>query len=153
MKESVKTKDKGIANNPRCDHPLSKEAARLKYDAAAGENDAEPPESLESLVEGRIQKAMMDGVFDNLPGKGKPINLQDYLAMPEHLRLGYQVLKNSGYLPEEVRLKKEMETIKERIHRCASDEEKKKLMKELTEASQQYHLYMEYNRKIKNSIL
>ena len=32
---------------------------------------------LNKLVEERIQKAQEEGVFDNLPGKGKPLQLDD----------------------------------------------------------------------------
>ena len=44
--------------------------------------------------------------------------------MPEHLRTAYLILKNSGYVPEEVRLKKEMEILKEKIKACRSTEKK-----------------------------
>jgi hypothetical protein len=97
----------------------------------------------------KIKKAMAAGEFDNLAGKGKPLDLKKYYDMPEHLRTAYQIIKNSGYVPEEVRLKKEMETLKEKIKDCRSQEDKHKLMKELAEISQQFNFHMEYNKKLK----
>jgi septation ring formation regulator EzrA len=68
---------------------------------------------------------MHDGEFDDLPGKGKPINFKKMSNVPAHLRAGYQLLKNSGFVPEEVRLKKEMESIKLKIKSCANENELK----------------------------
>lgn len=148
----MKEKQKDILQDPRLDKPLSKEAARTRYDRSSIEDQTEDAVQFESLAEVKIKKAMTDGVFDDLPGKGRPIDLNNYCSMPEHLRMGYQMLKNSGYLPEEVRLKKEMEIIKEEIQQCASEAEKQKLMKRLSETSQQFNFYMEYNMKFRKSL-
>ena len=53
-------------------------------------------EYLHRLVEERIQKAQEDGLFDNLPGKGKPLNLDDDSSIPEDLRLTFKVVKRAG---------------------------------------------------------
>ena len=34
------------------------------------------------------------------------------VGVPEHLRMGYKILKNAGVLPEEMQLKKEMVSLK-----------------------------------------
>ena len=133
------------------DKPLSRESAKAKYENLTGEKEEESAEQQEDLVEARIRKAMAEGEFDNLPGKGKPIDLSKYYGVPAHLRIAYHMMKGSGYIPEEVRLKKEMEILKEKIKQCNSEEEKHKFMKELTEISQQFHFHMEYNKKVKNS--
>jgi hypothetical protein len=38
-----------------------------------------------------IQEAMQRGEFENLPGKGKPLNLSDYFNTPEDVRLAYSI--------------------------------------------------------------
>ena len=131
--------------------PFSKESAKAKYENIGDEKEKGSAEQQEDLVEARIRKAMAEGEFDNLPGKGKPIDLSKYYGVPEHLRIAYHMMKGSGYIPEEVRLKKEMEILKEKIKQCKSEEEKHTFMKELTEISQQFHFHMEYNKKVKNS--
>ena len=65
----------------------------------------------ESLVEQRIRTAMADGVFDDLPGKGRPLVLDDDSLVPEDMRLAHRVLKNAGYLPEQLQLRSEIAAI------------------------------------------
>lgn len=62
----------------------------------------------EKIVEQRIQKARQEGVFDNLPGAGKPLALEEDGHIPEDLRLAYKILKNAGCLPPEIELRKEI---------------------------------------------
>jgi hypothetical protein len=62
----------------------------------------------EGLVEQRIRTAMVDGVFDGLPGKGRPLVLDDDSLVPEDMRLAHRVLKNAAYLPEELELRREI---------------------------------------------
>ena len=54
---------------------------------------------LHRIAEQRILEAQRDGAFDNLPGKGKPLELEDLSWVPEDLRIGYHVLKNAHVLP------------------------------------------------------
>ena len=57
------------------------------------------------LAEARIQQAIEQGDLDDLPGAGKPLALEEDALVPEALRMAYRVLKNAGYVPEEVRLR------------------------------------------------
>ena len=58
---------------------------------------------LEFLAERRIAEAVANGELDDLPGAGAPLRLDDDALVPEELRLAYRILKNAGYVPEEVR--------------------------------------------------
>lgn len=61
------------------------------------------------IAERRILEAMERGDFDDLPGKGKPLLLEDDDPMiPEELRMAYRMLKNAGMLPPEIELRKEI---------------------------------------------
>ena len=66
---------------------------------------------IDEIVEQRIREAAERGEFDDLPGAGKPLNLDDDRLVPEELRAGYRILKNAGYIPEEVRLRREISQI------------------------------------------
>ena len=68
---------------------------------------------LQTLVEERIRKAQEEGLFDNLPGKGKPLKLEDDSSIPEDLRLTYKILKNSNCLPVEMELRKEIFSLRQ----------------------------------------
>jgi hypothetical protein len=62
----------------------------------------------ERIIEARIKKAQEEGAFENLPGSGKPLCLEDDRHIPEDLRLAHKVLKNADCLPPEVQLRKEI---------------------------------------------
>jgi hypothetical protein len=67
---------------------------------------------LERIAEEKIREAVERGEFDHLPGAGKPLPDEDELALvPPELRMAYRVLKNAGYIPEEVRLRREIEDV------------------------------------------
>ncbi len=61
----------------------------------------------EKLVEERIKKAQKEGYFDDLEGSHKPLKLDD-MNVPDDLRLAHKILKNAGFLPPEVELKKKI---------------------------------------------
>lgn len=48
-------------------------------------------------IDDLIRKAMEDGQFDDLKGKGKPLDLNDNPHEDPAWRLAHHVLKNSGY--------------------------------------------------------
>ncbi|MEH2922871.1 DUF1992 domain-containing protein [Samsonia erythrinae] len=62
---------------------------------------------IDELVEKQITKAQEDGIFDNLPGAGNPLVLDDDSAVPQELRVAYRLLKNAGCLPAELLERKE----------------------------------------------
>lgn len=102
--------------------------------------------SLEKFVEEQIKNAIEAGQFDNLEGAGKPLNLDDYFATPEDLRMGYSVLKSSKFVPEEIDRLKELGELKENIKTCSNEAEKQKLIKILNEKQLAFDLLMERNR-------
>jgi Domain of unknown function (DUF1992) len=61
-----------------------------------------PLSTSDDLIEEHIRQAHARGDFDNLPGAGKPLDLGEDAHLPAELRMAYRVLKNAGYLPEEL---------------------------------------------------
>lgn len=51
---------------------------------------------------------MAAGAFENLPGKGKPLNLDRNPYLDPSLELAYGLLKNNGYAPEWITRDKEI---------------------------------------------
>ncbi len=76
----------------------------------------------EKLAEERIAQAQKQGAFDNLPGAGQPLNLEEDTHVPADLRLAYKVLKNAGYVSEEVGLINEINQVRDLL--CAAPDEK-----------------------------
>lgn len=68
--------------------------------------------SIEKFVEEQVRRAIEAGEFDDLAGKGKPIDLKAYFDTPEDLRMSYSVLKGNNFVPEEVEMLKEIDGIK-----------------------------------------
>ncbi|MCK9530234.1 MAG: DUF1992 domain-containing protein [Gammaproteobacteria bacterium] len=63
---------------------------------------------VEHLAEQRIGEAMARGDFDQLPGAGKPLRLEDDGLVPEELRAAYRLLRNAGFLPPDVLVVREI---------------------------------------------
>ena len=86
---------------------------------------------LRKLAEDRIEEAQREGLFDNLPGKGKPLNLDDDSAVPEDLRLTFKILKNSNCLPVEMELRKEIYNLRQLIDAAIDPETRREMRREL----------------------
>ncbi len=82
---------------------------------------------LERIAEQRIADAIENGAFDDLPGRGKPLELEDLSLVPEDLRASYCLLKNANVLPEEMILKKELLTLGDLIRACQDPAERSSL--------------------------
>ncbi len=62
---------------------------------------------IDQMAERHIQEALEKGELSGLPGEGKPLLLEDDSQVPAELRSSYRLLKNSGYLPPELELRRE----------------------------------------------
>ena len=69
----------------------------------------------EHIAESRIRAAIKDGEFDNLPGRGAPLDLDWYFALPPELRMAYALLKSSNAAPPEVDLMAEIASLQRRL--------------------------------------
>lgn len=85
------------------------------------------------VSEDRIRRAIEDGEFDHLPGKGKPLVLDDMSGIPADLRMAYKMLKNAGMLEEESDYRKELMRIEDLIACCDDDTKETRLQKQLNE--------------------
>jgi hypothetical protein len=85
----------------------------------------------EKLAEEKIIAAMHRGEFGSLPGAGKPLPKDDLLHIPEPLRIAYKILKNAGYSPPELELRREISTLENQLNRCVDKDKKKHGLKKL----------------------
>jgi DnaJ-like protein len=86
---------------------------------------------LHRIAEQRILEAQREGAFDNLPGKGKPLELEDLSWVPEDLRIGYHVLKNAHVLPPEVELLKDIHSLEDLLKHVEDETERRSLAKSI----------------------
>ena len=59
-------------------------------------------------VEQRIQEAMANGAFDDLPGKGAPLSLDSNPYLEPGQELAFGLLQNNGFAPEWIERDKEI---------------------------------------------
>jgi len=104
----------------------------------------------DELAEARLQAAIADGAFDDLPGHGKPLALEDLSRVSEDLRASYCLLKGANVLPEELQAREETLRIEDLIAACQDDEERLALRRRRDAAALRYRLLME-RRKLSAS--
>ncbi len=85
----------------------------------------------ERIAENRILEAIEAGLFDNLKGKGKPLNLEDDSHIPPELRMAYKILRNADCLPPELELRKEIVTLQDLVASMEDEAEKLLQMRRL----------------------
>src|SRR5882757_9753904 len=75
------------------------------------------------LADKRIEDAMKDGKFDNLPGKGLPLHLEP-LPADENTRMlwwALKIMRQNDVTPDEVRWRKSIEVLKEQLERVKDE--------------------------------
>ena len=103
--------------------------------------------AFQKIVEKRIREAQQNGEFDNLPGRGEPMTLEDDSHIPEELRLTYKILKNANCLPPELQLRKEIRQMEDMLDRIPDEKEKYRQMRKIN------YKIMQLNMMGKNSPL
>ena len=83
------------------------------------------------LAEQRILEAQRRGEFDDLPGKGKPLEMEDLSWVPDELRVGYMVLKNAHVLPPEAELRKDIHILEDLLKHIEDESQRKTLAKSM----------------------
>jgi len=85
----------------------------------------------QKIIEQRIKEAQEKGEFDNLPGQGESLELEDDSHVPEDLRLAYKILKNADCLPPELELKKEIRQMEDMLEHIPDEKEKYRQIKKI----------------------
>ena len=102
---------------------------------------------LESLTEKKLREAIENGEFDDLPGKGEPLDLKENPFEDPDLRVVHRLLRNAGFAPAWIEERKdidaEFETARTKLSRAwalfgkggesASDSEWERSLKEFRE--------------------
>jgi hypothetical protein len=103
--------------------------------------------SLEKFIDDQISRAIEAGEFDDLPGKGKPLDLRAYFETPEDLRMTYSILKSNNFLPEEVDMLRDINALKERLEAAVDEEQKRTLSKKISEKTYIFNMLIEKRRR------
>ena len=103
--------------------------------------------SIEKFVEEQVRRAIEAGEFDDLAGKGKPIDLKPYFDTPEDLRMVYSILKSNDFVPEEVELLREIAALKQRLKTCTDDLRTIEIKKEIRQKTFVVNMLLEKRKR------
>ena len=103
--------------------------------------------NFDEIVEAAIKEAMERGEFDNLPGKGKRIDLTEYFDTPEDVRVAQSLLKNAGIVPAEIDQLQQIAILKEQLAIETDEVKRKALHKEITQKQLEFNLLLESRKK------
>jgi hypothetical protein len=79
----------------------------MAADRQADDAPYRPLQKWDNLAEQRIREAQEDGLFDDLPGRGRPLTIDDN-PLAGDMQVGFRLLKNAGFAPEWMELDKEI---------------------------------------------
>ncbi|MGJ0194706.1 DUF1992 domain-containing protein [Pantoea sp. RRHST58] len=79
---------------------------------------------IDQLAEQHIRAAQEKGELSNLPGEGAPLELDDDSNVPAELRSGYRLLKNAGFLPPELEMRREALEINDLLRNLEPDDQR-----------------------------
>ena len=63
----------------------------------------------ENIAERKIREAMAEGAFENLSGKGKPLDLEENPYEDPSTRMAHRLLRNNGFAPAWVEEAKDLQ--------------------------------------------
>ena len=86
---------------------------------------------------------MEQGEFDNLPGAGQPLSLEEYFSTPEEFRMAYSVLKNANCRPMEVELLNEIARLERAVAAAPDDAAREPLQRSLADRRTELAILLE----------
>jgi DnaJ family protein C protein 28 len=72
---------------------------------------------LESMAERMLREAIEAGEFDNLPGKGQPVDLSENPFEDPDLRVVHKLLRDAGFAPAWIEERKDIDAVFEALRR------------------------------------
>jgi hypothetical protein len=103
--------------------------------------------SFDRIVEAVIKEAMERGEFEDLSGKGKPIDLTAYFDTPEEVRMAHAILRNAGMVPREVDLLKEIAELKQILPALLDEIKKQEIRAQIEKKQVEFSLMTEQQKR------
>ncbi|PKL75243.1 MAG: DUF1992 domain-containing protein [Candidatus Melainabacteria bacterium HGW-Melainabacteria-1] len=103
----------------------------------------------EHTIEQKIREAQSRGEFENLPGSGQPLQFEDQSDVPPESRMAYRLLKNAGYVPEDIQLRKDLYALQALIEETPLTEidSRRRLLAQLDQDRARYYTALERSRR------
>lgn len=114
---------------------------------------------IDELAEARIAEAIRTGQFEDLPGEGGRVPMEQVELVPEELRVAYRLLKSSGYIPKQISVLNEISEVEQLVVGLDEGEPKSSAIKRLNllraqlgARSESLYLKREYSNKVINKL-
>ena len=101
----------------------------------------------QKIAENRILEALERGEFENLPGRGKAVDLTEYFSAPPELRAVFDLLKNQGIRPREVDLLNLIGNLRSKLKETADLRKIQHLKRQLNDKMTELNIILESHRK------
>ena len=91
--------------------------------------------ALRRLAERRIEDAMKEGKFDNLPGAGAPLELEPIPA-EENARMTWwalRVLRQNDFTPQEVQWRKALDYLRDQLEKLRDESRLEAVVRQINE--------------------
>ncbi|MFZ5797509.1 MAG: DUF1992 domain-containing protein [Desulfobulbus sp.] len=89
--------------------------------------------ALQIIAERKIEEFFRkDGGPDLRHLHGRPLPVEDMSNVPADLRMAYKILKNAGYVPEEVALHREIVRTEDLLAHCRDEQDKLRQLRKLS---------------------
>ena len=99
---------------------------------------------LDDHIGQHLRASEATGELKAAPSYGKPLNFGDgYDETPAELRMAFKMLKDSGFVPPDVELMREIEALRKQLDSAADDDTARPLRQALADRRQQLALRME----------
>src|SRR5258708_28714300 len=94
----------------------------------------------ENIAEWKIREAMGEGAFDNLAGRGRPLDLEENPYEDPSQRMAHRLLRNNGFAPAWIEEARELERDIKSSQAQITDVNKRILAFNLKAPSPKFHL-------------
>ncbi len=110
-----------------------------------------------SLIDEQIKDAIRQGHFADLPGAGKPLNLDDDAHTPDHLRVAHKIMRDNDLVPDWIVQGRELDAAREKllddVRRAAHAKPGSAALDALHAAAKQYNRQvLSYNLKVPQGV-
>ena len=100
--------------------------------------------TLDDEIARKLAEALASGELARARSYGKPLaDDEGWAQTPESLRLPFKILKDAGFLPQEVELLKQRASLRQALGASATDEDRERLSAKLRKVEQVIALRME----------
>lgn len=111
-----------------------------------------------SLIDEQIRDAMRKGEFDDLPGAGKPLKLDDDAHTPDSLRMAHKILRDNDLAPDWMVQGRELDAQRDKLvadaKRLARAKPGSAALAVLQDAAKQYNRQvLSYNLKVPRGVV